>query len=83
MILTIIIDLDNMRVAQSCQQARLLMKACHNVRLMRDTGEVGVIETEIRQGARVAPQARIYLDCLAERRGEDIAEQFRDAVLGY
>jgi len=54
-----------------------------NVRLMRDTGEVGVIETEIRQGARVAPQARIYLDCLAERRGEDIAEQFRDAVLGY
>jgi hypothetical protein len=54
-----------------------------NVRLMRDTGEVGVIGSEIRHGARVSPAVRVYLDCLAERRGEDIAEQFRERVLGY
>ena len=54
-----------------------------NLRLLRDTGEVGVIETEIRKGARVGPRVRVYLDCLAERRGEDIAEQFRDAALDY
>lgn len=54
-----------------------------NIRLIRDTGDVGVIGSEIRQGARVSPKVRIYLDCLAERRGEDIAEQYRDAVLRY
>lgn len=54
-----------------------------NLRLMRDTGEVGVFGAEIRQGVRVSPKVRVYLDCLSERRGEDIAEQFRETVLGY
>jgi hypothetical protein len=54
-----------------------------NLRVFRDTGEVGVIGSEIRNGARISPKVRIYLDCLAERRGEDIARQFRETVLAY
>lgn len=54
-----------------------------NVRFMRDTGGVGVTGSELLRGARISPKVRVYLDCLSERRGEDIAQQFREAVLGY
>jgi len=54
-----------------------------NVRLMRDTGRVGVVGSEVAKGVRVSPKARIYLDTLGERRGEDLAQQFREVVLGY
>ncbi len=54
-----------------------------NLRLLRDTGRVGTGLTEERDSIRVAPQVRIYLDALGERRGEDVAQQFREAVLGF
>jgi DNA-binding MarR family transcriptional regulator len=54
-----------------------------NLRLVRDTGEVGVIGSELNHEVRLAPRVRVYLDCLAERRGEDIARQFRETVLAY
>ena len=54
-----------------------------NLRLIRDTGQVGVLGGEVRGGVRLAPKSRIYLDALSERRGEDVAEQFREVVLGY
>jgi hypothetical protein len=54
-----------------------------NIRLLRDTGLVGVIASEARSGVFVAPKVRVYLDALAERRGEDIAQYFRETILGY
>jgi hypothetical protein len=44
---------------------------------------VGVMGAELERKARRCPKPRIYLDLLAERRGEDIAQQFREVVLGY
>ncbi len=54
-----------------------------NLRLVRDTGRVGSSLTEERGIVRLAPKVRIYLDALSERRGEDVARQFREVVLGY
>ncbi len=54
-----------------------------NVRLIRDTGMVGSANTIERDHVRLAPFVRIYLDALDERRGEDIAQLFREKVLGY
>ena len=54
-----------------------------NVRLLRDTGQVGTIMTELVNGVPVAPRVRVYLDGLTERRGADVARQFREAILGY
>lgn len=54
-----------------------------NLRLMRDTGRVGSVGAFLHQHVRVGPKVRIYLDSLFEKRGEDIAEQFREVVLGF
>jgi hypothetical protein len=54
-----------------------------NVRLMRDTGLLGSTQTIERDGVRIAPLVRVYLDTMNERRGEDIAQHFREVVLGY
>ncbi|MSQ84543.1 MAG: hypothetical protein EXR77_16965 [Myxococcales bacterium] len=54
-----------------------------NIRLVADTGGVGTIGAEMIKGTSVAPPVRIYLDALGERRGDDIASHFREAVLGY
>ena len=54
-----------------------------NVRLIRDTGMLGSVHTVERDGIRIAPLVRVYLDAMSERRGEDIAQQFREVVLGY
>ena len=54
-----------------------------NVRLIRDTGMLGSAHTIEHDGVRLAPQVRVYLDALSERRGEDIAQNFRERVLGY
>ncbi len=54
-----------------------------NVRLLRDTGQVGTLVTELVSGVPVAPRVRVYLDTLGERRGADVARQFREAILGY
>ena len=54
-----------------------------NLRLLRDTGRVGTLRTEEREKIRIAPRVRIYLDALGERRGSDVARQFREVVLGY
>jgi hypothetical protein len=54
-----------------------------NVRLMRDTGRVGSMKAEEKGGVRLAPRVRVYLDVLGERRGEDVARQFRETILGY
>lgn len=52
-----------------------------NLVLRTDTGRVGVHGRDYRQGAWLAPPVRVYLDLLGERRGEDMAVQFREAVL--
>jgi hypothetical protein len=54
-----------------------------NLTLLHDTGRVGSWSAVTKDGIQVAPAARIYLDALSERRGEDIAQQFREVVLGY
>jgi DNA-binding IclR family transcriptional regulator len=54
-----------------------------NVRLIRDTGQVGCMGAARRDGVSVAPRVRIYLDALSEKRGEDLAQQFREVCLGY
>jgi hypothetical protein len=54
-----------------------------NLTLLQDTGRVGSWLAVPRDGIQVAPAARIYLDVRSERRGEDIAQQFREVVLGY
>lgn len=54
-----------------------------NLTLLHDTGKVGSWHAVAKEGIHVAPAARIYLDALSERRGEDIAQQFREVVLGY
>lgn len=54
-----------------------------NVRLVRDTGMLGSAHTIERDHIRIAPFVRVYLDALDERRGEDIAQVFRERVLGY
>lgn len=54
-----------------------------NLRLVRDTGRVGTMKADVKNGVRVAPATRIYLDALGERRGEDVANHYREVVLGY
>jgi hypothetical protein len=54
-----------------------------NVLLLRDTARVGLTESQVREKVRVAPGVRVYLDTLSERRGEEIAQQFREVVLGF
>lgn len=54
-----------------------------NVRLIRDTGRVGTMTTDEKDGVRLAPKVRVYLDALRERRGEDVARHFREEILGY
>jgi hypothetical protein len=54
-----------------------------NIRLIRDTGMLGSAHTVERDGIRIAPLVRVYLDALSERRGEDIAQNFRERILGY
>lgn len=54
-----------------------------NLVLMSDVGRVGIFAEETKNGVVVAPKVRIYLDSLADRRGDDIARIFRETALGY
>lgn len=54
-----------------------------NVRLIRDIGALGSLLTNEVNGVCLAPKVRIYLDLKADRRGEDLAEQFRETQLGF
>lgn len=54
-----------------------------NVRILRDTGQVASMGGGRCDGIAVAPKVRIYLDLLGEKRGEDLAQQFREVCLGY
>ncbi|WP_224362830.1 helix-turn-helix domain-containing protein [Hyalangium versicolor] len=54
-----------------------------NLVLLRDTGEVGSKGAMTKDDVQVAPLVRIYLDARSARRGEDVAQQFREVVLGY
>lgn len=54
-----------------------------NVTLLRDTGQTGSLLTTERDGVRLAPKVRVYLDLKRDRRGADLAEQFREVQLGY
>lgn len=54
-----------------------------NLTLLQDTGKVGCWHAMTQDGVQTAPWVRIYLDILSERRGEDIAQQFREVILGY
>lgn len=54
-----------------------------NVLLMPDRGGLGTTTGREVDGVRVAPPVCVYLDCLREPRGEDLARQFREAAIGY
>lgn len=54
-----------------------------NLELWPDTGELGTYARRWVNGVPVAPEVRIYLDLLHEPRGQDLAEQFRETVLGW
>jgi hypothetical protein len=54
-----------------------------NIVLLQDTGSVGSWHPGAKNGIQIAPSVRIYLDARSERRGGDISQQFREAVLGY
>lgn len=54
-----------------------------NVRLLRDNGQLACVDAEVVRGIILAPRPRIYIDVLSDRRGEDIAQHFRGAKLGY
>lgn len=54
-----------------------------NLTLMSDGGKVGCWDAVRRGDIQLAPAVRIYLDAQTERRGEDVARQFREVVLGY
>ncbi len=54
-----------------------------NLVLMKDTGRVGTLGATARGGVQLAPAVRIYLDCFAEKRGDEVAQGFREAVLGF
>ena len=54
-----------------------------NVLFWADEGLVATPFAREHRGVSVAPNVRVYLDVLKERRGEDIASVFRDQVLGY
>jgi hypothetical protein len=41
------------------------------------------MKSDVKNGVRVAPIVRVYLDALGEKRGEDVANHFREVVLGY
>jgi hypothetical protein len=55
----------------------------HNVLLLADTGELGTHTTTRNGPVELAPAVRVWLDMLAEPRGDDSAALFREAVLGY
>ncbi len=54
-----------------------------NVELVHDTGRVGTWLSSLREGSRLADPVRIFLDSTRERRGQDVAAQFREVILGY
>lgn len=54
-----------------------------NLTLWADEGLLATPFAKRERGVLVAPKARVYIDSLAERRGQDIATAFREQVLGY
>jgi len=54
-----------------------------NLTLWADEGLVATPFAKRERGVLVAPKVRIYIDSLSERRGQDIATEFREQVLGY
>lgn len=54
-----------------------------NVLLLPDSGGLGTSGARNVDGMLVAPPVCVFLDCLREPRGEDLAQQFRENYLGY
>jgi hypothetical protein len=54
-----------------------------NLALVADVGAVGTHAATRNGPVAIAPAVRVWLDMLGEPRGEDAAELFRDAVIGY
>lgn len=54
-----------------------------NLELWPDTGELGTHDRVWMSGVPIAPAVRVYLDCFQEPRGEDVAEHFREQVIGW
>lgn len=54
-----------------------------NLELWADTGELGTHHRGRVGAIPVAPAVRVYLDCFHSTRGEDVAEQFREQVIGW
>lgn len=54
-----------------------------NVMLWSDTGRLGITGSTTIERMVVAPKVRVYLDLQAELRGVDLANEFRERVLGY
>jgi len=52
-----------------------------NLTLWADTGLVGTVGRRRHEDVWLAPETRIYLDLLGDRRGEDAAAHFRELVL--
>jgi hypothetical protein len=52
-----------------------------NLTLWADTGLVGTVGRKRQNDVWLAPETRIYLDLLGDRRGEDAAAHFRELVL--
>lgn len=53
-----------------------------NLTLWSDDGLVGTHERVRHEDTWLAPHARVYLDLLADRRGSDVAANFREMVIG-
>lgn len=54
-----------------------------NVELWPDTGQLGTHDRAWVEDVPVAPAVRVYLDCFHGQRGEDVAEHFREQVIGW
>ena len=54
-----------------------------NIRLVRDFGELGTHDPAWNGPAVVAQKARVWLDMLAETRGDDAAALFRESAIGW
>ena len=54
-----------------------------NLTLWADEGLVATPFAKRERGVPVAPKVRIYIDTLGERRGQEIATEFREQFLGY
>jgi len=54
-----------------------------NIALWTDDGRLGTLGSFQEKRRTIAPKVRIYIDLMSELRGEDLASDFRERVLGF